>query len=191
MPFFNPRQEEIAQIARQKIAQKPIYLDTETTGLTRSDEIVEISVIDHDGSVLFSQMVKPSQPIPREAERVHGITNAMVANAQSWPLVWMKLRPLVYGRLIGVYNEEFDSRMMIQSHQRYRLPWREKLEFLDVLKLYSDFRGEYDPIHGSYRLFKLAEAGQYFKISLPNAHRSTADALLTRAVLHSIAGLPY
>jgi len=97
----------------------------------------------------------------------------------------------VYGRLIGVYNQEFDSRMMVQSHQRYRLPWREKLEFVDVLKLFSEFRGEYDPVHSSYRLFKLAEAGQFFNISLPNAHRSTADALLTRAVLHSIAGLPH
>ena len=191
MTFFNPRQEEIAQIARQKIAQKPIYLDTETTGLTRSDEIVEISVIDYDGSVLFSQLIKPSQPIPKEAERIHGITNAMVASSQSWPLVWMQLRPIVYGRLIGVYNQEFDSRMMVQSHQRYRLPWREKLEFVDVLKLFSEFRGEYDPVHSSYRLFKLAEAGQFFNISLPNAHRSTADALLTRAVLHSIAGLPH
>ena len=191
MTVFNPRQEEIAQIARQKIAQKPIYLDTETTGLTRSDEIVEISVIDYDGSVLFSQLIKPSQPIPKEAERIHGITNAMVASAQSWPLVWMQLRPIVYGRLIGVYNQEFDSRMMVQSHQRYRLPWREKLEFVDVLKLFSEFRGEYDPVHSSYRLFKLAEAGQFFNISLPNAHRSTADALLTRAVLHSIAGLPH
>ena len=191
MTVFNPRQEEIAEIARQKIAQKPIYLDTETTGLTRSDEIVEISVIDYDGSVLFSQLIKPSQPIPKEAERIHGITNAMVASSQSWPLVWMQLRPIVYGRLIGVYNQEFDSRMMVQSHQRYRLPWREKLEFVDVLKLFSEFRGEYDPVHSSYRLFKLAEAGQFFNISLPNAHRSTADALLTRAVLHSIAGLPH
>ncbi len=191
MTVFNPRQEEIAQIARQKIAQKPIYLDTETTGLTRSDEIVEISVIDYDGSVLFSQLIKPSQPIPKEAERIHGITNAMVASSQSWPLVWMQLRSIVYGRLIGVYNQEFDSRMMVQSHQRYRLPWREKLEFVDVLKLFSEFRGEYDTVHSSYRLFKLAEAGQFFNISLPNAHRSTADALLTRAVLHSIAGLPH
>jgi DNA polymerase III epsilon subunit-like protein len=62
---------------------------------------------------------------------------------------------------------------------------------VDVLKFFSEFRGEYDPVRGSYRYFKLEEAGRYFNIPLPNAHRSTADALLTRAVLHSIAGLPY
>lgn len=80
---------------------------------------------------------------------------------------------------------------MEQSHQRYRLPWRENLEFLDVLQLFSEFRGEWDPVRSSYRFFKLAEAGRFFNISLPNAHRSSADALLTRAVLHAIAGIPY
>ena len=58
-------------------------------------------------------------------------------------------------------------------------------------QLFSEFRGEWDPFRSSYRFFKLAEAGRYFHIELPNAHRSSADALLTRAVLHAIAGLPY
>jgi hypothetical protein len=41
------------------------------------------------------------------------------------------------------------------------------------------------------KYFKLEEAGAYFQIPLINEHRSEADALLLRAVLHSIAGLPY
>jgi hypothetical protein len=41
------------------------------------------------------------------------------------------------------------------------------------------------------KYFKLEEAGATFQIALPNAHRSTADSLLTRAVLHSIAGQSY
>lgn len=188
---LSQRQIQFSEVARQKVALKPVYIDTETTGLNRSDEVIEISIIEYDGSLLFSKLVKPSQPIPREAERIHGITNQMVSNAQAWPILWPQIRAILYGRVIGAYNAEFDARMMEQSHQRYRLPWREKLEFLDVLKLYSDFRGEYDPVRGSYRYFRLEEAGRYFNISLPNAHRSTADALLTRAVLHSIAGLPY
>ncbi len=191
LPAMSSRQVQIAALARQKIEQKPVYIDTETTGLSRTDEIVEISIIDHDGTELLSKLVKPSQAIPREAERIHGVSNHMVQNAQAWPILWPQIRAILYGRLIGAYNAEFDARMMEQSHQRYRLPWRENLTYVDVLKLFSEFRGEYDPVHGSYRYFKLEEAGRYFNIPLPNAHRSTADALLTRAVLHSIAGLPY
>lgn len=191
MTPLSTHQSQVVELARQKIEQKPVYIDTETTGLNRSDEIIEISIVNFEGNVLLSKLVKPSQPIPHEAERIHGISNQMVSSAQAWPILWPQIRGLLYGRVIAAYNADFDLRTMEQSHQKYRLPWRENLDFLDVLRLFSDFRGEWDSMHGSYRYFKLAEAGRYFHISLPNAHRSTADALLTRAVLHSIAGLPY
>ena len=187
----SPHQVEISQFVQQKLNQKPVYLDTETTGVSRTDEIVEISIIDSDGSVLFSKLVKPSQSIPRDAEKIHGIDNAQVAAAQAWPTLWPQIRQILYGRVIAAYNSPFDSRMMVQSHQRYRMPWRENLEFLEVMQLFAQYRGEWYAYHNSYRLYRLEEAGRYFGISLPNAHRSTADSLLTRAVLHSIAGLTY
>ena len=191
MNSLTPHQAHVVSFVQEKINLKPVYLDTETTGLSRSDEIIEISIVEHDGTELFTKLVKPSQPIPREAERIHGITNAQVASAQAWPIIWPQIRQILYGRVIAAYNSPFDLRMMEQSHQRYHLPWREKLVFIDVMQQFSDFRGEWDSFRGSNRLFKLVEAGRYFNISLPNAHRSTADALLTRAVLHSIAGISY
>lgn len=191
MPALNPRQEQIAAKAREYIAQKPVYIDTETTGLTRADEIIEFSIVDHDGVEIFTNLVKPAQAIPKEATGIHGITNRMVETAQAWPIQWPQIRAVLYNRLVAAYNVEFDARMMEQSYQKYNLPWRERIEFIDVMKLFSVFRGEYDSFRGDYRYFKLADAGRYFNINMPNAHRSTADALLTRAVLHSMAGLPY
>lgn len=183
--------DQVIDLAQQKLKQKPVYIDTETTGLNRSDEIIEISIVNDDGALIFSKLVKPSQPIPKEAEKIHGITNEMVRSAQAWPTLWPVIRNHLYGRVIAAYNAPFDLRLMEQSHARYRLPWREKMDFLDVLSLFSEYRGEWDQIRGSYRFYKLEEAGDYFKIPFPNAHRSTADALLTRAVLHCIAGKPY
>lgn len=188
---FVSHREQIISLARQKLEQKPVYIDTETTGLNRTDEIIEISIIDFDGSELLTRLIKPSQSIPSEAYKIHGISNEMVKTAQAWPILWPLVRGHLYGRVIAAYNATFDQRMMEQSHGRYRLPWREKLEFLDVLTLFSEYVGEWDQNRVSYRYFKLEEAGRYFNIALPNAHRSTADALLTRAVLHSIAGMPY
>lgn len=187
----NASKESAVKMAALKIAEKPVYIDTETTGLEKTDEIVEISIVDHDGSLLYSSLVKPSRPIPVEAQRIHGITNEMVTSSQSWPILWPTIRSFLYGRTVAAYNAPFDLRMMEQSHARYRLPWREKLNMLDVLPLFSDFRSIWNPMRNSMKYFKLEEAGQFFKISLPNAHRSTADALLTRAVLHCIAGLAY
>jgi DNA polymerase-3 subunit epsilon len=176
------------ETARDVIKKQPVYLDTETTGLERSDEIIEISIIDDEGQVLFSSLVKPSQCIPASSTRIHGITDEMVHSSRTWPAVWPEVRAALFGRLIVLYNAEFDLRMMQQSHARYRLPWKDKFTTCDLLKLYAEFHGEWDPRRRSYRYQSLAAAGQHCRISLPNAHRSTADTLLTRALLHHIAG---
>ena len=179
------------ELARKIIEQKPVYLDTETTGLDRDDEIVEISIVDFDGSLLFSSLVKPSRPIPPDAQRIHHISNTDVASAPAWPILWPNVRSYMYGRTIAAYNTSYDLRMMQQSHARYHLTWRESLKSIDVLAIFSDFRGVWDPVRRSMKFFKLKEAGAFFNIPLLNEHRSEADALLVRAVLHSIAGKAY
>ena len=186
-----PPQSEVAAVALKAIAARPIYIDTETTGLEKTDEIIEISIIDYDGSLLLQSFVKPVSQIPPAATRVHGISNSDVIKAPAWPILWPQVRSFFFGRLIAAYNSPFDLRMMQQTHSRYRLPWRESFEWLDVMALYSRVRGVWDPYRKSMRFFSLEDAGSFYKINLKNTHRSTADSLLTRAVLHSIAGEPY
>ena len=79
IPSTEPLKENAIQTAARWIAEKPVYIDTETTGLEKTDEIVEFSIVDFDGSILYSSLVKPSKPIPTEASRIHGITNEMVS----------------------------------------------------------------------------------------------------------------
>lgn len=186
MNNLNPRQQAV-QSARQVIAQKPVFLDTETTGLDKSDEIVEITIIDNAGSVLLNSLVRPSQPIPLDAMNIHGITNEMVSKAPAWPILWQQARPLLAGKTIVAYNSDFDQRLMQQSHARYQQPWRDRLIFFDLLKLYAQFRGEWDSYRRSWRYYSLDQAGKFSNIVLPNTHRATADTLLTRELLLYIA----
>lgn len=180
------RQKAIEE-ARRVVGLCPVYLDTETTGLERDDEIIEIAIIDDEGQILFESLVKPRKRIPADATRVHHITNTHVENASAWPIVWTKAKEVLQGKLIVMYNDDFDLRMMKQSYLQYNLRWNEKLDTFDLLKLYAQFRGEWDYKHGHYRYHSLANAGIACGIGLPNAHRASADILLTRALLHHIA----
>ena len=184
----SPRKLAILQ-AREKLESRPIYLDTETTGLKSSDEIIEIAIVDDDGKVIYESLVRPSQPIPPDATAIHGITNEEVQKARTWPVIWPTLRIHLICCEIGIYNAEFDIRMMEQSHARYRLPWRDKdnLKTFDIMKLYALFKGEWDNNRRSYRYHSLDKAGRECKIAIPNAHRASADSLLARAVLHYMA----
>lgn len=182
-------QQQVMEIARQKLQELPIYLDTETTGLDKNAEIVEIGVVGSDGEILVETFVRPSQLIPAEATRLHGISNEQVEKALAWPSVWASIRGFLLNRPIGVYNAEYDLRLMMQSMTRYRLSWRENLNTFDIMHLYAKYRGEWDPARRSYRYVRLEDARRQLGIPLPNAHRAVADALLTRAVLHKLAGM--
>jgi len=80
-------QDRRAAIAKAQIElnKKLAYLDTETTGLKDYDQIVEICLLDNDGAVLIDSLVKPTVKIPLDATRIHGITDAMVSSAPTWP----------------------------------------------------------------------------------------------------------
>lgn len=171
------------QQAKRELALKPVYLDTETTGLDGWAEIVEICVVNHDGTILLDTLVKPRYAIPAEATAIHHITNRMVQHAPTWPQVWRELNPILKNRRIAIYNAAYDSRLMRQSHDLYSLRWTlPDTSFWCVMRLYADFYAARDAYHGNHRWQKLGRAAEQCGIAMPNAHRARGDALLARAV---------
>ncbi len=182
------RKSHVMQLARDVITQNPVFLDTETTGLNNTDQIVEIAIIDQDGTALISSLVRPTVPIPQVVTAIHGITYTMVKTALPWPLVWNEVRPILADRLVCGYNIDFDIQMMRQSHARYKIPWIVSFRKYDILKLYAEYRGDWDAVHRSYRFQKLEDAGNDLKVSEFNTHRALDDARMVRAVLFKLAG---
>ena len=181
--------KEAVVIARQKLAQGPLYLDTETTGLGPLDEIVEISILDPEGAVLLDKLVRPTKPIPPDALAIHKITDEMVKNAPTWLEVWPEVEGVMQGRLVAIYNADYDVRIMRQSHRLYKMTWDPNVsDFFCIMLHYAQFYGEWNRARGSYRWQSLENAGRQAKIPLQNTHRAKDDAALARAMLHFIAG---
>jgi DNA polymerase III epsilon subunit-like protein len=185
---MDPRHAAILA-ARELLAANPVYLDTETTGLEWSSEIVEICVIDTDAEVLVDQLVRPTIPIPIDATRVHGISNMTVANEPSWPAAWPAVERAMAGRALAIYNAEYDLARMRYCHRRHGLEWRDVSGPAECLmKLYARYNGEWDPARRSYRWLSLQQAARGCGIALPQVHRARQDAELARAVLIHMAG---
>jgi DNA polymerase III epsilon subunit-like protein len=183
--MHNPIRSTAIQKARQLWVAQPVFLDTETTGLGESAEIIEISIVNHDGNVLLDSLVRPRRSIPFDAIQVHGITDEMVRSAPTWMHVWPQVETLLAERSVGIYNAEFDLRMMRQSHQGIGMPWRRfPGDAFCVMRLYSDF-------FGARKWQRLEDAGRQCRISLPNTHRAKDDTLLTLAVFkHMVESQP-
>ncbi len=97
--------------------QNWVVLDTETTGLSAQDEIVQIAVLDSDGKTLLDTYVRPTRSIPADATAIHGITDADVQRAPPFPEVYDELKRIITGKTVVIYNAVFDLRLIRQTLQ--------------------------------------------------------------------------
>lgn len=184
----NLQRLEIVQKAQELWRSNPVYLDTETTGTDTTAEIIEIGIVDSNGSILLEELVKPRGGISADAQRIHGITPQDVAKARPWTEVWPEVEAILKGRPIGAYNSDFDLRLLKQSNKRSWLPWTlEDSQFFCIMKLYARFHGEWDYKRNNFRWHSLEAAGRQSGIRLPNSHRACDDALLARALLEYLS----
>jgi DNA polymerase III epsilon subunit-like protein len=188
-PAFLPLKQQVIQKAREILSKEPIFLDTETTGLGTSDEIIEIALVDHKGNILFQSLIHPTIPIPAESSRINNITNEMVQSAPYWHQVWPDVGALLQGKIAVIYNSEFDVRMMTQTHQAWRMPWKKTFMPVCLMKLYAAFLGDWNSYKNDFRFVTLEKAGQQCGIQIPNSHRATDDTLLAHALLKYLASL--
>ena len=177
-----PTRNDTITLAKRIMASNPLYLDTETTGLDSWSEIIEIAIVETDGKVALYSLVKPANPIPSSATRIHGIDDILVGDAPRWYQIWPDVQRVLSGRQVGIYNADFDQRMLRQSNAKYQLPFKlsDATNFFCIMNLYKDYRG-------AYRFQSLDSARLFFNIPLQNSHRAVEDTQLARAVLHRIA----
>jgi DNA polymerase-3 subunit epsilon len=81
-----------------------VILDTETTGISPHDEIVQIAVLAPDGEALLDTLIRPTRSIPNEATGIHGITDADVADAPPFPVIFPRLKEIIAGKTVIIYN---------------------------------------------------------------------------------------
>jgi len=173
---------EIMNQARLIWGLNPIFLDTETTGLGERAEIIEICLVDAAGKKLIETLVRPRIPIPPDAMQLHGISNEMVAGERTWLQVWPEIEILLKGQYVGIYNAEFDLKMMQQSHRANGLTWKPPgVHFFDIMKMYADFAG-----HAKW--LKLEIAARQCGLVPSQTHRAYQDTWLARGVFRYMAG---
>jgi len=184
-PVANPK---VIQRARQVLALNPVFLDTETTGTGPADVIIEVGIVDLDGNTLYDKLVNPGRQIPAESSAVNEITDDMVANADPWPLVWAEIEPILKDRVIGIYNADFDLRLIRQSNAAHSI----RASIADgqafcMMKLFAAYYGEWNPRYNGFKSQKLEFAGRVCQLDLANTHHAIDDARLTAALLKYIA----
>lgn len=185
--FHPAHRRQAIQWARNLLAHPFYVLDTETTGLGNEDEIVQIGIVDRDGVVLLNQVIKPTIPIGRGAEAVHGISDLDVADAPGFAGIYIALSALLAGQAVVAYNMDFDWRMLQQTAARYRLPDVRIGKRDCAMKQYARFKGVRKSNGRNYIWHKLGAAARQEGIEIQRAHDALDDARTTLALIHKMA----
>ncbi len=172
---------EVIERAKEWFDRDALFLDTETTGLSKYDEIIEICIVDCNGNFLFNSLIKPTMRIPYESIVIHGIRDIDVKKAPRWPDVYDRVRGIIENRLIIAYNASFDYRMLNQTNDKYNLEHIPGT-WACAMKTYAVFRGSANKWH------KLEVAADQMGLTYKEQlHRSHADCMLTLDLAKAMA----
>jgi DNA polymerase III subunit epsilon len=161
-------------------------VDTETTGLTPAvDRVVSIGAVRVCGGRLyrgmsFDRLVRPGVPIPARSTAVHGITDAMVADAAAFPAVFADFAPLARDTVWIGHNVAFDVAMLRQECALAGLSWEEPAA-LDTLLLAASLKLGLPGL-------SLENLAAHFSVDIRGRHTALGDALVTAEVY--VAMLP-
>lgn len=171
-----------------------LVLDTETTGLTGDDAIIEIALVQIDEfcepgrsepRLVFQSLVHTDVPSPWAGTCAHGLVRRDLVGAPTWLEVWEQVAPWLADPevVLCAHNAAFDRRF---THSG-ATPMPESVDWLDTAKILRRL----GPADGEERaVVKLEDACASRWIRL-DGHRAATDALATARLLVGLISEAY
>ena len=164
-------------VEEKTIDSEFVVFDIETTGLKFTENgVTEIGAVKvRNGEIVdkWSTFVNPQQPIPEEIQTLTGISDAMVANAETIDKVLPKFMEFCRGCVLVAHNASFDMGFLTQKAKENNIEF--KFPYMDTLIL---ARCMY-PSLGNHKLDTVAK---HLNVILENHHRAVDDAYATAEV---------
>jgi DNA polymerase III epsilon subunit-like protein len=158
-------------------------LDFETTGVDPvHDRVLSYALLDPSGNEITG-LVDPGVPIPPASAEVHGITDAMLADAppsaEGLAVVVDWVQSLV-DRQVGlvVFNATYDLTMLRAEATRLGLAQPDWSRLLVIDPFVVDWGIE----RGALGQRRLIDVASYYGIPIDHAHDATCDARAARQV---------
>lgn len=160
-----------------------LILDTETTGLSYKDEVLQLSIINGAGKKIFNEYIKPVfNKKWEEAEKINHITHEMVADKNTLKSYQLFiLGQLFQAKYIVGYNIAFDLKMLAQTLDIPSYVYDKALDVMDAFSIVKNDRIAVTNALIPHPLKDCAEFFNYVPEPQHNYHDSLEDC---RATLH-------
>lgn len=165
-----------SQVLEQIKAENAYFVDTETTGLSANDKIIEISIYKIDQELVYHSVVNPKIPCSKQAESIHGITEYEIKDGKLINDCQDEINRLLKGKVIICFNADFDCKMLYQT---FGTAISEKFCVMKWCEKVLDYQ----------RYPRLSSVCERLAISYDNQHRSNSDTIAMINVFNKLSGL--
>lgn len=162
---------------------RPIFYDTETTGLDSNvDRIIEIAAFDSKNNKTFCKLVNPNMPIPKESIAISNITDEMVKDAPTFDQIISEFVQFCSNDsvLIAHNNDSFDIHFLKKEFERAKILMPNWI-FFDTLKWARKYRPDL-PRHSLQYLREI------YNIPANQAHRALDDVIVLEKIFSKMVG---
>lgn len=129
---------------------------------------------------MYETLVLPQVPITPKLTALHGISNAMVAEAPWFCEVYGDLCRKLEGRLLIAYGADFDARMIRKTCELYTLE--------DLSCRWGCAMQMYQAHIGQEKRIKLSVAAEQCRVYNKKPHRARNDAETVWGIVRTVAG---
>lgn len=173
--------EDTINTCKKYIDENWLILDTETTGLSDDDKIIEIAIIDLKGNVLLDTLVDidNDKEINEMAFRVHGISRDMLVGKPSLKDLAPTLDKIFEGRKVVIYNKSFDMGML--ENNGYKANFEAECLMELSSRFLNDNNSEY------WRWISLSKAIRMMDINIIQEHRAISDCNCCELLIYRFA----
>lgn len=172
---------QCSTLCQKLINEKTIILDTETTGLHAEAEVIELTLLDVSGNILFNSLIKPRDKISEDVIAIHGITNEMVANSPTFDEVAQVIAQHLENANLVAHNAHYDRLRLEFEFSRLEIPTLPTVKSWACTMLLN-LRTE------DQRFPKLSALAKMYDIEYGGqAHRAYTDADVCRRILLAMA----
>lgn len=160
---------------------KILVLDTETTGVDATAEVLQFSAILANGTEAANMYIKPVHTTEWPgAMAVNHISPCDVAACPEMSEVKNDIEDILkQAKAIVGYNLPFDLEML--RHNGVKLPSEQDVEYIDLMIPFATVYGEWNDLYQDYKWQKLITCAKYYGYHGDGWHDSLAD---TRATLY-------
>ena len=161
----------------QSLDEKYVVFDIETTGFSPvTNRIIEIGAVKVENGEIterFSTFVNPQVPIPFHIEKLTGINDSMVMDADPIEVVLPRFLKFVGDAILVAHNANFDVSFIKENAKRQGIP----VDFT-----YVDTVGIARALLTGQSKYTLDAVAKTLGISLENHHRAVDDAECTAEI---------